>query len=112
MSLTSIVVYAGFPLPATLVIAAVTGLGSGLAEIAFAGRIQVLAEPARSRAFGLSASTESAGFGSGMMLGAFLLGAFTPLTVLTVVTLAGTALAALFAAVTMTSARRTEAAGD
>lgn len=109
MSLTSILAYAALPLPATLVIAGVTGLGSGLAEIAFAGRLQLLTEPARSRAFGLSVGTESAGFGAGMMTGAFLLEALHPLTVLATLTLGGGVVAALFAAVTLSRSKQVEA---
>lgn len=108
MSLTSILAYAALPLPATLMIAGVTGLGSGLAEIAFAGRLQLLDEPARSRAFGLSISTESVGFGAGTMAGAFLLEGLHPLTVLATLTLGGGVVAALFALITMSRPTRTE----
>ena len=98
MSLTSISVYLGMPLVPTLAAAALTGLASGLGEIAYSGRIQLLPDNARARAFGVSTSTESAGFGAGMMCGAFLLGTYTPLTVVAALSVAAVVLAAGFAA--------------
>jgi MFS family permease len=81
MSSCFILVFTGLPTPLFLLVAIGAGLGDGFTEISYTTRIQSLADEHRGQAFGLLATAESVGMGSGMLLSAALLAVFSPLTV-------------------------------
>ncbi|MFD4530572.1 MFS transporter [Kitasatospora sp. NPDC058397] len=81
MSGCFILVFTGLPTPLFLLAAIGAGLGDGFTEISYTTRIQALADERRGQAFGLLASAENVGMGTGMLLSGSLLALLSPLTV-------------------------------
>lgn len=81
MSGAFILVFSGLPLPLMLLAAVVAGVADGFTEIAYTSRLQSVPDDQRSFVFGFSAMTESFGFGSGMILCAWLLETLPPISV-------------------------------
>ncbi|MER7842479.1 MFS transporter [Kitasatospora sp. NPDC096077] len=81
MSGCFILVFTGLPTPLFLLVATGAGLGDGFTEISYTTRIQALTDERRGQAFGLLASAENVGMGTGMLLSGSLLALFSPLTV-------------------------------
>ncbi|MBD0689810.1 MFS transporter [Streptomyces sp. CBMA123] len=81
MSGCFILVFTGLPTPLFLLVAIGAGLGDGFTEISYTTRIQALADERRGQAFGLLASAENVGMGTGMLLSGSLLALLSPLTV-------------------------------
>ncbi|MFJ4184333.1 MFS transporter [Kitasatospora sp. NPDC089509] len=81
MSGCFILVFTGLPTPLFLLVAIGAGLGDGFTEISYTTRIQALTDERRGQAFGLLASAENVGMGTGMLLSGSLLALFSPLTV-------------------------------
>ncbi len=59
--------------PALIAVALVAGLADGFTEIVYTSRLQALPDEQRARLFGLSATTETAGFATGMVASSALL---------------------------------------
>ncbi|MFE4516676.1 MFS transporter [Kitasatospora sp. NPDC056783] len=81
MSACFILVFTGLPTPLFLLVAIGAGLGDGFTEISYTTRIQALADERRGEAFGILASAENVGMGTGMLLSGSLLALLSPLTV-------------------------------
>ncbi|MFJ9445709.1 MFS transporter [Kitasatospora sp. NPDC101235] len=81
MSGCFILVFTGLPTPLFLLVAIGAGLGDGFTEISYTTRIQALADERRGQAFGILASAENVGMGTGMLLSGSLLALLSPLTV-------------------------------
>ncbi|MEV7597218.1 MFS transporter [Kitasatospora sp. NPDC089797] len=81
MSGCFILVFTGLPTPLFLLVAIGAGFGDGFTEISYTTRIQALADERRGQAFGLLASAENVGMGTGMLLSGSLLALLSPLTV-------------------------------
>ncbi|MFI2608472.1 MFS transporter [Kitasatospora sp. NPDC018619] len=81
MSACFILVFTGLPTPLFLLAAIGAGLGDGFTEISYTTRIQALADERRGEAFGILASAENVGMGTGMLLSGSLLAVLSPLTV-------------------------------
>ncbi|MEU4115308.1 MFS transporter [Kitasatospora sp. NPDC028055] len=81
MSGCFILVFTGLPTPLFLLVAIGAGLGDGFTEISYTTRIQALTDERRGQAFGLLASAENVGMGTGMLLSGSLLALLSPLTV-------------------------------
>jgi len=81
MSVSFILVFAGLPAGAGIVVALVAGMADGFTEIAYTSRLQAVPDPARGHFFGFSATVENFGFGLGMVVSAALLDQFPPLGV-------------------------------
>ncbi|MBT2386359.1 MFS transporter [Streptomyces sp. ISL-11] len=84
MSAAFILVFAGLPTAAAVVVALIAGMADGFTEIVYVTRLQAVPDERRGRLFGLSASAENAGFGLGMIVSAALLDHFAPLPVVAV----------------------------
>ncbi|WEH38921.1 MFS transporter [Streptomyces sp. AM 2-1-1] len=78
MSGAFILVFSGLPTVPTLVMALVAGAADGVTEVVYVSRLQDVPDEQRGRLFGLSASTENAGFGLGMLVSGSLLESFSP----------------------------------
>lgn len=70
MSVAFVAVFTGPPGPLMLVIPMVAGLADGVTELAYNTRLQQAPEHVRGKLFGLSATTETSGFGVGMLTSA------------------------------------------
>ncbi|MEV7186362.1 MFS transporter [Kitasatospora sp. NPDC093102] len=81
MSVCFILVFTDLPTPLFLLVAIGAGLGDGFTEISYTTRIQALADERRGEAFGILASAENVGMGTGMLLSGSLLALLSPLTV-------------------------------
>ncbi|MFD4656922.1 MFS transporter [Kitasatospora sp. NPDC058444] len=81
MSACFILVFTDLPTPLFLLVAIGAGLGDGFTEISYTTRIQALADERRGEAFGILASAENVGMGTGMLLSGSLLTLLSPLTV-------------------------------
>lgn len=81
MSACFILVFTDLPTPLFLLVAIGAGLGDGFTEISYTTRIQALADERRGEAFGILASAENIGMGTGMLLSGSLLTLLSPLTV-------------------------------
>ncbi|MEU3559915.1 MFS transporter [Kitasatospora sp. NPDC006786] len=81
MSACFILVFTDLPTPLFLLVAIGAGLGDGFTEISYTTRIQALADERRGEAFGILASAENVGMGTGMLLSGSLLAVVSPLTV-------------------------------
>ncbi|MET8545201.1 MFS transporter [Kitasatospora sp. NPDC004799] len=81
MSACFILVFTDLPTPLFLLVAIGAGLGDGFTEISYTTRIQALADERRGEAFGILASAENVGMGTGMLLSGSLLALLSPLTV-------------------------------
>lgn len=81
MSACFILVFTDLPTPLFLLAAIGAGLGDGFTEISYTTRIQALADERRGEAFGILASAENIGMGTGMLLSGSLLALLSPLTV-------------------------------
>ncbi|MGW3071617.1 MFS transporter [Kitasatospora sp. NPDC001132] len=81
MSACFILVFTDLPTPLFLAVAIGAGLGDGFTEISYTTRIQALADERRGEAFGILASAENVGMGTGMLLSGSLLALLSPLTV-------------------------------
>ncbi|MEU1087675.1 MFS transporter [Streptomyces sp. NPDC005576] len=104
MSGAFIVVFSGLPTVPTLVMALVAGAADGVTEVVYVSRLQDVPDEQRGRLFGLSASTENAGFGLGMLISGSLLESFSPFQV--VATLHGLAIVLCLALLVMVIVRR------
>lgn len=72
MSVSFIFAFAGLPTPLMVTAAVVAGLADGVTEICYVSRLQAMPHRQRGPLFGLSASLETAGFATGMVLAGFL----------------------------------------
>ncbi|MEU3568507.1 MFS transporter [Kitasatospora sp. NPDC036755] len=81
MSACFILIFTDLPTPLFLLAAIGAGLGDGFTEISYTTRIQALADERRGEAFGILASAENIGMGTGMLLSGSLLALLSPLTV-------------------------------
>ncbi len=81
MSAMFILAFTGIGWPAVIAVALAAGVADGFTEIAYHSRLQTAPEHQRGHVFGLSATVESVGFGSGMVLSAALLERYAPVTV-------------------------------
>lgn len=81
MSGCFILIFTGLPTPLFVLVAIGAGFGDGFTEISYTTRIQALADERRGQAFGLLASAENVGMGTGMLLSGTLLSLLSPLTV-------------------------------
>ncbi|WP_316528608.1 MFS transporter [Kitasatospora brasiliensis] len=81
MSACFILIFTDLPTPLFLLVAIGAGLGDGFTEISYTTRIQALADERRGQAFGILASAENVGMGTGMLLSGSLLALLSPLTV-------------------------------
>ncbi|MEU1284992.1 MFS transporter [Kitasatospora sp. NPDC005856] len=81
MSACFILIFTDLPTPLFLLVAIGAGLGDGFTEISYTTRIQALADERRGEAFGILASAENVGMGTGMLLSGSLLTLLSPLTV-------------------------------
>ncbi|MFJ6378510.1 MFS transporter [Kitasatospora sp. NPDC092039] len=81
MSVCFILIFTDLPTPLFLLVAIGAGLGDGFTEISYTTRIQALADERRGEAFGILASAENIGMGTGMLLSGSLLTLLSPLTV-------------------------------
>ncbi|MFF4381586.1 MFS transporter [Kitasatospora sp. NPDC001547] len=81
MSVCFILIFTDLPTPLFLLVAIGAGLGDGFTEISYTTRIQALADERRGEAFGILASAENIGMGTGMLLSGSLLTVLSPLTV-------------------------------
>lgn len=104
MSGAFIVVFGGLPTVPTLVMALVAGAADGVTEVVYVSRLQDVPDEQRGRLFGLSASTENAGFGLGMLISGSLLESFSPFEV--VASLHGLAIVLCLALLVMVIVRR------
>lgn len=105
MSGAFIVVFSGLPTVPTLVMALVAGAADGVTEVVYVSRLQAVPDEQRGRLFGLSASTENAGFGLGMLISGSLLESFSPFQV--VASLHGLAIVLCLALLVLVVVRRT-----
>ncbi|MEU5105692.1 MULTISPECIES: MFS transporter [unclassified Streptomyces] len=78
MSATFVLGFAGLPMPLTVAIVFLAGMADGLSEIAYTSRLQTVPDDQRTRVFGISATVESVGFGSGMVISAALMERMSP----------------------------------
>jgi MFS family permease len=81
MSVSFIAIFVGFPVPVTLAIAVLAGMADGMTEVAYNSHLQTLPDRVRTHAFGISATVENTGLGSGMVITGALLEWFSPLSV-------------------------------
>lgn len=114
MSVSFIAIFAGFPVPVTLAIALVAGMADGMTEVAYNSHLQTLPDRVRTHAFGISATVENTGLGSGMVITGALLEWFSPLSVVGVAHGVAIALAIVFLIrlATRHGTRRGDAAAD
>lgn len=81
MSVSFVVAFTGLPAVLLVAVAFVAGFADGFTEISYVTRLQALPDARRDQVFGLSASVETAGLASGMLVAAVLLEALPPLAV-------------------------------
>ncbi|WP_159033099.1 MFS transporter [Streptomyces fodineus] len=81
MSTAFILGFAGLPTVITMAIAVGAGCADGLTEVSYANYLQTLPGTRRDRVFGLSATAENLGFGTGMLATSFLLDRLSPFAV-------------------------------
>lgn len=81
MSVSFVGAFTGLPAVPLVVMAFAAGFADGFTEISYVSRLQALPDERRDHVFGLSASVETAGLASGMLMAAVLLEALPPLAV-------------------------------
>ncbi|MEV7327469.1 MFS transporter [Micromonospora sp. NPDC093244] len=81
MSTLFILAFTGPPLWLLAVVVLMAGMADGYAEIAYTTRLQQVDPSRRAQLFGLAGAAQNAGFGLGMVVGAFALDQLPPLPV-------------------------------
>ncbi|MGW3892427.1 MFS transporter [Micromonospora chokoriensis] len=81
MSVLFVIAFTGPPLWLLAVVVVMAGMADGYAEISYTMRLQNAEPSRRAQLFGLAGAVQNAGFGLGMIVGAFALGQLQPLPV-------------------------------
>ncbi|NES30184.1 MFS transporter [Micromonospora terminaliae] len=81
MSALFVLAFTGLPLWLLVVVVVAAGMADGYAEISYTTRLQHVEPSRRAQLFGLAGASQNAGFGLGMIVGAFALDQFSPFVV-------------------------------